>query len=175
MGEQNTREKIKILLQSVGIIINNEYDCLAEENCEEGCFYILDKYLEPLLSKLDPCSDRVGESWIVYEKIPEYIIHDSSKKINKFAQILKKSLINLEAVYYYGDDETWDYINNLKLHNLYRIESSFSLEKLMENYKYYAQYNNYPATYFTEDSLVIILDTDRENEFFAEFSVMREL
>lgn len=49
--------------------------------------------------------------------------------------------------------------------------SSFSLEKLMENYKYYAQYNNYPATYFTEDSLVIILDTDRENEFFAEFSI----
>ena len=48
--------------------------------------------------------------------------------------------------------------------------SSLSLEKLMENYKYYAQYSNYPETYFTEDSLVIILDTDRENGFFAEFS-----
>ena len=49
--------------------------------------------------------------------------------------------------------------------------SSLSLEKLMENYKYYAQYSNYPETYFTEDSLVIILDTDRENGFFAEFSI----
>ncbi len=49
--------------------------------------------------------------------------------------------------------------------------SSISLEKLMENYKYYAQYSTYPETYFTEESLVIILDTDRENGFFAEFSI----
>ena len=49
--------------------------------------------------------------------------------------------------------------------------SSVSLEKLMENYKYYAQYSTYPETYFTEDSLVIILDTDREHGFFAEFSI----
>jgi len=49
--------------------------------------------------------------------------------------------------------------------------SSISLEKLMENYKYYAQYNDYPETYFTQDSLVIILDTDKENGFFAEFSI----
>ena len=49
--------------------------------------------------------------------------------------------------------------------------SSVSLEKLMEAYKYYAQYNDYPETYFTQDSLVIILDTDRENGFFAEFSI----
>jgi hypothetical protein len=49
--------------------------------------------------------------------------------------------------------------------------SSLSLEKLMENYKYYAQYSTYPETYFTQDSLVIILDTDRENGFFAEFSI----
>ena len=49
--------------------------------------------------------------------------------------------------------------------------SSVSLEKLMENYKYYAQYSTYPETYFTQDSLVIILDTDKENGFFAEFSI----
>ncbi len=49
--------------------------------------------------------------------------------------------------------------------------SSISLEKLMENYKYYAQYSTYPETYFTQDSLVIILDTDKENGFFAEFSI----
>ena len=49
--------------------------------------------------------------------------------------------------------------------------SSISLEKLMENYKYYAQYNDYPETYFTQESLVIILDTDKENGFFAEFSI----
>ena len=49
--------------------------------------------------------------------------------------------------------------------------STVSLDKLMENYKYYAQYSNYPETYFTQDSLVIILDTDRENGFFAEFSI----
>ncbi len=49
--------------------------------------------------------------------------------------------------------------------------SSVSLEKLMETYKYYAQYNDYPETYFTQDSLVIILDTSRENGFFAEFSI----
>ena len=49
--------------------------------------------------------------------------------------------------------------------------SSISLEKLMEAYKYYAQYSDYPETYFTQDSLVIILDTDKENGFFAEFSI----
>lgn len=49
--------------------------------------------------------------------------------------------------------------------------SAISLEKLMENYKYYAQYSTYPETYFTQDSLVIILDTDKENGFFAEFSI----
>ena len=49
--------------------------------------------------------------------------------------------------------------------------SSVSLEKLMENYKYYAQYSTYPETYFTKDSLVIILDADREHGFFAEFSI----
>lgn len=52
--------------------------------------------------------------------------------------------------------------------------SSISLEKLMENYKYYAQYNDYPETYFTPQSLVIILDTDKENGFFAEFSISLE-
>ena len=52
--------------------------------------------------------------------------------------------------------------------------SSISLEKLMENYKYYAQYNDYPETYFTPQSLVIILDTDKENGFFAEFSIPLE-
>ncbi len=51
------------------------------------------------------------------------------------------------------------------------LTSSMSLEQLMERYKYYSQYGTFPETYFTEDSLVLIVETDRENGFFAEFSI----
>jgi hypothetical protein len=49
--------------------------------------------------------------------------------------------------------------------------SSTTLESLMEQYKYFSQYGTFPETYFTADSLVIIVETNRENGHFAEFSI----
>lgn len=122
VGAKDNRKRLKELLQNSGIIISDEYECLTELVLEDNSFYILDGYVEPFLSKLDPKSDLVGEAWIACEKIPEYIIHDSSKQIYRFADILERILNNLDAVYYYGDDETWDYINhNLSLMNVERL------------------------------------------------------
>jgi len=121
-GTKDNRKKIKELLQNSGIIISDEYEYLSEWIVDDDCFYILDSYAEPFLSKLDPKSDLVGEAWITCEKIPEYIIHDSSAQIYKFADILERILNNLDAVYYYGDDETWYYINNnMTLLNIERL------------------------------------------------------
>lgn len=122
VGAKDNRKRIKELLQNSGIIISNEYECLTEMIADDNCFYILDSYAEPFLSKLDPKSDLVGETWIACERIPEYIIHDSSEQIYKFADILERILNNLDAVYYYGDDETWNYINhNMTLQNIERL------------------------------------------------------
>lgn len=51
------------------------------------------------------------------------------------------------------------------------LTSALSLDALMEQYKYHAQYGTYPESYFTHDSLVLVVETDRENGFFAEFSI----
>lgn len=51
------------------------------------------------------------------------------------------------------------------------VVSSLTLEGLMEQYKYYSQYGTYPETYFTADSLIIVVETNRENGHFAEFSI----
>ncbi len=48
---------------------------------------------------------------------------------------------------------------------------SLTLEQMMEQYKYHSQYGTFPETYFTADSLVLVIDTNRENGFFAEFSI----
>lgn len=50
-------------------------------------------------------------------------------------------------------------------------ETSLSLSQMMEQYKYHAQYGTYPETYFTEDSLILVIETNIENGFFAEFSI----
>lgn len=51
------------------------------------------------------------------------------------------------------------------------LTSALTLDALMEQYKYHAQYGTYPETYFTPDSLVLVIETNRESGFFAEFSV----
>ena len=51
------------------------------------------------------------------------------------------------------------------------LTSAISLEGLMEQYKYHAQYGTFPESYFTPDSLVLVIETNRENGFFAEFSI----
>ncbi len=51
------------------------------------------------------------------------------------------------------------------------LTSSVTLEKLMEPYKYHSQYGTFPETYFTSDSLVIVIETSRENGHFAEFGI----
>lgn len=51
------------------------------------------------------------------------------------------------------------------------LTSSLSLTQLMEQYKYHAQYGTYPETYFTKDSLILVIETNIENGFFAEFSI----
>lgn len=51
------------------------------------------------------------------------------------------------------------------------LTSAISLEGLMEQYKYHAQYGTFPESYFTPDSLVIVVETNRGNGFFAEFSI----
>ena len=123
VGTKDNRKRIKELLQKSGIIISSEYECLMEVIANDNYFYVLDSYVEPFLSKLDPKSDLVGEAWISCEKIPEYIIHDSSAQIYKFADILERILNNFDAVYYYGDDETWDYINhNMTLPNIEHLQ-----------------------------------------------------
>ncbi len=48
---------------------------------------------------------------------------------------------------------------------------SGTLAQMAEQYKYHSQYGTYPETYFTSDSLVIVITLDRENGFFAEFSI----
>lgn len=49
--------------------------------------------------------------------------------------------------------------------------TAISLEGLMDQYKYHAQYGTFPESYFTHDSLVLVVETNRENGFFAEFSI----
>lgn len=51
------------------------------------------------------------------------------------------------------------------------LTTAISLEGLMDQYKYHAQYGTFPETYFTHDSLVLVVETNRENGFFAEFSI----
>ncbi len=51
------------------------------------------------------------------------------------------------------------------------LTSSMTLEGLMEQYKYHSQYGTFPETYFTPDSLVIVIETNRDQGFFAEFSI----
>lgn len=50
-------------------------------------------------------------------------------------------------------------------------ETSLSLSQMMEQYKYHAQYGTYPETYFTEKSLILVIETNIENGFFAEYSI----
>ncbi len=51
------------------------------------------------------------------------------------------------------------------------LTSSMTLAGLMEQYKYHSQYGTFPETYFTPDSLVIVVETNRDQGFFAEFSI----
>ena len=51
------------------------------------------------------------------------------------------------------------------------LTSAISLEGLMEQYKYHAQYGTFPESYFTPDSLVLVVETNKGNGFFAEFSI----
>ena len=51
------------------------------------------------------------------------------------------------------------------------LTSATSLEGLMEQYKYHAQYGTFPESYFTPDSLVLVIETNRGSGFFAEFSI----
>lgn len=51
------------------------------------------------------------------------------------------------------------------------LVSSTLFEDIIKNYIYSSQYSTFPETYFMHDSLVIVIETDRENGFFAEFSI----
>lgn len=51
------------------------------------------------------------------------------------------------------------------------LTAAISLEGLMEQYKYHAQYGTFPESYFTHDSLVLVVETNPGNGFFAEFSI----
>ena len=50
-------------------------------------------------------------------------------------------------------------------------ETALPLSQMMEQYKYHAQYGTYPETYFTESSLILVIETNIENGFFAEYSI----
>lgn len=54
------------------------------------------------------------------------------------------------------------------------LVSSTLFDDIIKNYIYSSQYSTFPETYFTHDSLVIVVETDRENGFFAEFSITLE-
>ena len=51
------------------------------------------------------------------------------------------------------------------------LTASMTLAQLIEQYKYYSQYGTYPETYFTKDELIIVIETNATNGFFAEFSI----
>ena len=51
------------------------------------------------------------------------------------------------------------------------LTSSMTHAQLIEQYKYYSQYGTFPETYFTKDELIIVIETNATNGFFAEFSV----
>ena len=51
------------------------------------------------------------------------------------------------------------------------LSSDLSYSQLMEQYKLFAQYGTYPETYFTGDSLVLVIETNRDHGFFAEYSI----
>lgn len=51
------------------------------------------------------------------------------------------------------------------------LVSSASFEEIIKSIIYSSQYGTFPETYFTHDSLVIVIETDRENGFYAEFSI----
>ncbi len=51
------------------------------------------------------------------------------------------------------------------------LTASMTYAQLIEQYKYYSQYGTYPETYFTKDELIIVVETNATNGFFAEFSI----
>lgn len=51
------------------------------------------------------------------------------------------------------------------------LVSSTLFDEIIKNLIYSSQYSTFPETYFTQDSLIIVIETDRENGFYAEFSI----
>ena len=51
------------------------------------------------------------------------------------------------------------------------LTTASALEQLMEQYKYHAQYGTFPESYFTQSSLVLVIETNRGSGFIAEFSI----
>jgi hypothetical protein len=51
------------------------------------------------------------------------------------------------------------------------LTSSMTYAQLIEQYKYHSQYGTYPETYFTKDELIIVVETNSTNGFFAEFAI----
>lgn len=51
------------------------------------------------------------------------------------------------------------------------LESNVDRKTMMDQYKYYNLYNIYPETYFTSDSLVIVVEVASQYGYVAEYSV----
>lgn len=49
--------------------------------------------------------------------------------------------------------------------------TTVGLDKLMDPYKYHSQYGTFPETYFTSNSLIIVVETSSENGHYAEFRI----
>ena len=101
---------IERLLNNLGITISEKYDNCENVNIRQNDFYILENYEEPFLFKLDPGSKYAGKQWIVYEKISEYIVHDTSEPIERFAEIFASLLKNFKKIVFWGESGELEYI-----------------------------------------------------------------
>lgn len=116
-------KKIEHLLTESGIRISEVLEDTAPIEYDPNAFYILETYAEPFLEQIDPKAQYVGEKWIVFEHIPKYIIHDTSRQIFGFAEVLSRLFDNWGATFcYWGDDATFAYLNTyLRLPAVTRI------------------------------------------------------
>lgn len=131
-GEMKACRTVKRLLLENGIRTEGLYPDAESLPCREDAFYLLEKYEEPFLGRLDAKAVYAGEKWLVFERIPEYVIHDTSEQIFAFADLLGRLFENWNAPFYYwGDDSVLEYLEKyIGLPKLTRISGPKALEEL---------------------------------------------
>ena len=107
IGSDRFLRIMKEFLQSSGIrrIVTMESN---PSEIREDAFYIVEDFDNSFLEQLDPYAVHAGDTWIVPEQIPTYMIKDYSEHAQRFGKILG-SLLNSYTtdVYFAGTKENF--------------------------------------------------------------------